>query len=179
MAGSPEVKALGGQVDAEPPRSDHPRGQTTRRAVARANGLVAEMGSRVKMICGIKWRCQGFLSSTRWPGPTWKNWGKHMLGLPAEAEGGNSGEFSSESPEGLTGQAGWSLNAKDRPYNRLRREMGRRQSDRRKGSISDEGWDNITQLERGPLGPGRVVELEGPHTEVGEPLPRRRLLRLE
>jgi len=45
MAGSPEVKALGGQVDAEPPRSDHPRGQTTRRAVARANGLVVEIGS--------------------------------------------------------------------------------------------------------------------------------------
>ena len=60
MAGSPEVKALGGQVDAEPPRSDHPRGQTTRRAVARANGLVAETGSRVKMICGVIGDAKGF-----------------------------------------------------------------------------------------------------------------------
>ena len=34
--------------------------------------------------------------------PVWKNWGTHVLGLPAEAKGGNPGEYSSESPEGLT-----------------------------------------------------------------------------
>ena len=44
-AGSPEVKAPGGQVDTEPPRSGQHRGQATRRAVAKANGLNAEIGS--------------------------------------------------------------------------------------------------------------------------------------
>ena len=39
MAGSPEVKALGDQVDTEPPRSDQPGGRATRRAVAQANGM--------------------------------------------------------------------------------------------------------------------------------------------
>jgi hypothetical protein len=91
-------------------------------------------------------------------------------------EGGNSGESSSESPEGLAGQAGWSLNAKDRPYNRVVREVGRRRSDWRMGSISEEGWDNITQLERGPLGPGGVVEVADQHVEAGESVSQRRCL---
>jgi hypothetical protein len=94
-------------------------------------------------------------------------------------EGGNSGESSSESPEGLTGQAGWSLNAKDRPYNRLVRERGRRRSDWRMGSISEEGWDNITQLERGPLGTGGVVKVADLHVEAGESVSLKRRLRPE
>jgi hypothetical protein len=48
--GSPDVKAPGGQVDSEPPRSGQHRGQATRRAVAKANGLIAEMGPRMKLI---------------------------------------------------------------------------------------------------------------------------------
>src|SRR3954447_10182406 len=48
--GSPDVKAPGGQVDSEPLRSGQHRGQATRRAVAKANGLTAEMGPRTKLI---------------------------------------------------------------------------------------------------------------------------------
>ena len=44
-AGSPDVKALDGQVGSEPPRSGQHRGQATRRAVTKANGLNAEIGS--------------------------------------------------------------------------------------------------------------------------------------
>jgi len=94
-------------------------------------------------------------------------------------EGGNSGESSSESPEGLSGQAGLSLNAKDRPYNRVVREVGRRRADWRMGSISEEGWDNTTHLERGPLGPGGVVEVADWHAEAGESVSLRRRLRPE
>jgi hypothetical protein len=43
-AGSPEVKALDGQVGTEPLRSGQHRGQATRRAVTKANGLNAEIG---------------------------------------------------------------------------------------------------------------------------------------
>jgi len=43
--GSPEVKAPGGQVGSEPLRSGQHRGQATRRAAAKANGLIAEIGS--------------------------------------------------------------------------------------------------------------------------------------
>src|SRR5208282_1701533 len=49
-AGSPDVKALDGQVGAEPLRSGQHRGQATRRAVAKANGLNAEIGTRTKLI---------------------------------------------------------------------------------------------------------------------------------
>ncbi len=43
-AGSPDVQAPGGQVGLEPPWSGQHRGQAIRRAVAKANGLNAEMG---------------------------------------------------------------------------------------------------------------------------------------
>ena len=48
--GSPDVKAPGGQAGIEPPRSGQSRGQTSRRAVAKANGRTAEIGSRTKLI---------------------------------------------------------------------------------------------------------------------------------
>ena len=48
--GSPEVKALDGQVGTEPLRSGQHRGQATRRAVAKANGSNAEIGYRTKLI---------------------------------------------------------------------------------------------------------------------------------
>jgi hypothetical protein len=49
-AGSPEVQALGGQAGIELSRSGQPRGRTTRRAVAKANGLTVERSFRMKLI---------------------------------------------------------------------------------------------------------------------------------
>jgi hypothetical protein len=47
-AGSPDVKALGGRVGSEPLRSDQHRGRATRRAVAKANGISAEIANRLE-----------------------------------------------------------------------------------------------------------------------------------
>ena len=46
------------------------------------------------------------------------------------------------------------MNAEDRVYNRQGREVRRSSPDWRMRSPSDEGWDNITHPERGPLGSG-------------------------
>ena len=100
-AGSPDVQAPGGQVGLEPPRSGQHRGQAIRRAVAKANGLNAEMGARTKLIQAEYWRCQEFLPSTRWPVPMRKDGAVPVSDLPAEVEGGNPGEPSSKSSEGL------------------------------------------------------------------------------
>ena len=100
-AGSPDVQAPGGQVGLEPPRSGQHRGQAIRRAVAKANGLNAEMGPRTKLIQAEYWRCQEFLLSTRWPVPMRKDGAVPVSDLPAEVEGGNPGEPSSKSSEGL------------------------------------------------------------------------------
>ena len=100
-AGSPDVKAPGGRVDFEPPRSGQHRGRATGRAVARANGLTAEMGPRTKLIQAEHRRCQGFLPSTRWPVPARKDGAVPVSDLPADVEGGNPGEPGSESSEGL------------------------------------------------------------------------------
>ena len=99
--GSPDVKAPGGQVDSEPLRSGQHRGQATRRAVAKANGRIAEMGPRTKLIQAEHRRCQGCLPSTRWPVPTRTDGARPASDLPADVEGGNPGEPSSESSEGL------------------------------------------------------------------------------
>ncbi len=72
-AGSPDVQAPGGQVGLEPPWSGQHRGQAIRRAIAKANGLNAEMGPRTKLIQAEYWRCQEFLPSTRWPVPMRKD----------------------------------------------------------------------------------------------------------
>jgi len=100
-AGSPDVKAPGGRVDFEPPRSGQHRGRATGRAVARANGLTAEMGPRTKLIQAEHRRCQECLPSTRWPVPARKDGAVPVSDLPADVEGGNPGEPSSESSEGL------------------------------------------------------------------------------
>ena len=100
-AGSPDVQAPDGQVGLEPPRSGQHRGQAIRRAVAKANGLNAEMGPRTKLIQAEYWRCQEFLPSTRWPVPMRKDGAVPVSDLPAEVEGGNPGEPSSKSSEGL------------------------------------------------------------------------------
>ena len=100
-AGSPDVQAPDGQVGLEPPRSGQHRGQAIRRAVAKANGLNAEMGPRTKLIQAEYWRCQEFLPSTRWPVPMRKDGAVPVSDLPAKVEGGNPGEPSSKSSEGL------------------------------------------------------------------------------
>ena len=100
-AGSPDVQAPDGQVGLEPPRSGQHRGQAIRRAVAKANGLNAEMGPRTKLIQAEYWRCQEFLLSTRWPVPMRKDGAVPVSDLPAEVEGGNPGKPSSKSSEGL------------------------------------------------------------------------------
>jgi hypothetical protein len=64
-------------------------------------------------------------------------------------------------------QAGGSLNAKDRLYNQQSWEMRRRSPDWRMRSASEEGRDNTTLLERGPLGSGGTSNVKGPHTEAG------------
>src|SRR5712692_6211629 len=60
-AGSPDVQALGGQTGVELSRSGQPRGQTTRRAVAKANGLTAEISFRMKLIQAGYWSAKSFL----------------------------------------------------------------------------------------------------------------------
>src|SRR5262249_25804748 len=100
-AGSPDVEALDGRVDSEPSRSGQHRGQATRRAVAKANGLIAEMGPRTQLIQAEHRRCQDFLPSRRWPVPMRKDGAMPVSDLPAAVEGGNPGEPSSESSEGL------------------------------------------------------------------------------
>jgi hypothetical protein len=65
------------------------------------NGLIAEIGYRTKLIQAEYWRCQEFFLSTRWPMPMRKNGAVPVSDLPAEFEGGNPGEPSSKSSEGL------------------------------------------------------------------------------
>lgn len=37
------------------------------------------------------------------------------------------------------------------------------------GSVSDDGWDNITQQERGPQGPGEIAQVTVPYSDAGVP----------
>src|SRR5262249_56536934 len=77
------------------------RGQTSRRAVAKANGLTAEISFRTKLIQAGYTECQELPPFTRWPVPMRKKWGYARIGLPADVEDGNSGQSCSESSEGL------------------------------------------------------------------------------
>ena len=80
----------------------------------------------------------------------------HLTGgdRPAEVEGGNSEQFSSESPEGvLLGQDDPGM-PKTGPITVGWREVERRAADWRMRPPSDDGRDNITRLERGPQGSG-------------------------
>jgi hypothetical protein len=57
--------------------------------------------------------------------------------------------------------------------------MKRRSPDWRMRSPSDEGRDNRTLLERGPLGSGGTGSATGPHTEAGSLAGERASRRLE
>ena len=59
------------------------------------------------------------------------------------------------------------MKAKDRVYNQPGWEMRRRSPDWRMRSGSEEGRDNRTLLERGPLGSGGTSNVKGPHFEAG------------
>ena len=58
------------------------------------------MGPRVKLIGGMIGVAKGFLPLPDGQRLVRKNWGARAR-LPAEAEGGNPGEYSRESPEGV------------------------------------------------------------------------------
>jgi hypothetical protein len=59
--------------------------------------------------------------------------------------------------------------AKDRLYNRRCRELRRRSPDRRMGSVSDDGADTTTVLERGPQDPGDIDKTTVPYSDAGAP----------
>jgi hypothetical protein len=80
--GSPDVKAPGGQVDSEPLRSGQHRGQATRRAVAKANGLTAEMGPRTKLIQAEQSEMPRVSSLYSMASADADGWGKARVGSP-------------------------------------------------------------------------------------------------
>jgi hypothetical protein len=103
------MKLICGHLGAAKGLSLRPDGQCrcgrteNRRAVAKANERVAESHTRMKLICGHLGAAKGL--SLRPDGQC--RCGRteaHVSGLPAEAEGGNPGKYSSESPEGLGGR---------------------------------------------------------------------------
>ena len=65
------------------------------------------------------------------------------------------------------------MNLKDRLYNREVREVRRRSPHWRMRSPSEEGRDNITHPERGPLGTGGDALAGDPHTLAGYSVLRR------
>ena len=132
---------------------DQPRRLAIRRAVARANGLIAEIPPSAELVAGYS-ECQAFPFPTRWPALVRKELGSARIGLPAEVEGGNSEQFSSESPGGvLLGQDDPGM-PRTGPITVGWREVERRAADWRMRPASDDGRDNITRPERGPQGSG-------------------------
>jgi hypothetical protein len=81
-AGSPEVKALDGQVGTEPLRSGQHRGQATRRAVAKANGSNAEIGYRTKLIQAEYLEMPRVFSLYSMASADAEEWGSARVGSP-------------------------------------------------------------------------------------------------
>ena len=159
-------------------RSDQPRRRATRRAVARANERAVEIGSPRGADCGSIGAAKGFF-----PLPDGQRWYGRMGVCTYQTPGGSCRRQSwtvQEQKSGRCGdQAGGSSNAKDRFYNQPCWEVRRRSSDWRMRSPSDEGRDNTTLLERGPLGSGGTSRTKGPHTEAGSLVGERASRRLE
>ena len=80
--GSPDVKAPGGQMDSEPSRSGQHRGQATRRAVAKANGRIAEMGPRMKLIQAERAEMPRVSSLYSMASADAQGWGSARVGSP-------------------------------------------------------------------------------------------------
>ena len=72
---SPDVNVLKGGRETP----DQPRRLAIRRAVARANGLIAETPPSVELVAGYS-ECQAFPSPTRWPVLVRKDWEVHASG---------------------------------------------------------------------------------------------------
>jgi hypothetical protein len=167
MGGSPEVKALGGRefvfLFGSAQRASNQEGRSESERIRRRN-----LVPRVKLICGT-------VGEAKWFPPF----------HDGQCRGGSTGISTSrisrrklkaailESTAVKVRKVWWpGRNAKDRPYNRHCREVGRRRPDRRMGSASEEGWDNITQHERGPQGPGEFAKAPVPYFDAGVPLGR-------
>ena len=148
-AESPDVNVL--KRGRETP--DQPRRQAIRRAVARANGLIAEIPPSVELVAGYS-ECQAFPSPTRWPELVRKELGRARIRLPAEVEGGNSEQLSRESPEGVLLRQDDPGMPRTGPITAGWREVERRAADWRMRPASEDGRDNTTRLERGPQGSG-------------------------
>ena len=148
-AESPDVNVL--KRGRETP--DQPGRQAIRRAVARANGLIAEIPPSVELVAGYS-ECQAFPSPTRWPVLVRKELGRARIRLPAEVEGGNSEQLSRESPEGVLLRQDDPGMPRTGPITAGWREVERRAADWRMRPASEDGRDNTTRLERGPQGSG-------------------------
>ena len=148
-AESPDVNVL--KRGRETP--DQPRRQAIRRAVARANGLIAEIPPSVELVAGYS-ECQAFPSPTRWSELVRKELGRARIRLPAEVEGGNSEQLSRESPEGVLLRQDDPGMPRTGPITAGWREVERRAADWRMRPASEDGRDNTTRLERGPQGSG-------------------------
>ena len=143
-------------MDTEPRRSDQPGGRATRRAVARANGLSAEKHLPREADCGIVGVAEGICHLRDGQSRCGRQLRSTHRGS-RRIEGGNPGKYCSESPEGVEVGQDDPMNVKDRAYNRQNREVARRSPHWRMRSSSDDRRDNITRLERGPLGAGGCV----------------------
>ena len=166
-SGSPEVNVLGGRGTELFPKPDQPGGLANRRAVAKANGSSDEKAIPHEADLRGNRSCQeSRLYSMARAGAEGTEKSTHRGSR--RIEGGNSGKYSSESSEGVEVGQDDPLNVKDRVYNRRCREMRRRSPHWRMRSPSDEGRNNITRPERGPLGTGGDAAAGGPHTEADE-----------
>ena len=86
----------------EPLRSGQHRGQATRRAAAKANGLIAEIGSPHEAdSSGAIGDAKSFFPLLDGQCRRGRMGQMPASDLPADVEGGNPGEPSSESSEGL------------------------------------------------------------------------------
>ena len=69
-------------MGSEPLRSGQHRGQATRRAVAKANGLIAEMGPRMKLIQAEQSEMPRVSSLYSMASADAEGWGKDRVGSP-------------------------------------------------------------------------------------------------
>jgi hypothetical protein len=161
MTGSPEVKVPGGQglsLSRSAQGASNQEGRSESERISRRN-----RGTRVKLICGgvgeAKWFLRSHDGQCRYGRTGARTYRISRRKLKAAIL---------ESTAVKVRKVWWpGRNAKDRLYNRHRREVGRRRPDWRMGSASDDGWDNITQHERGPQGPGELAEATVPYSDAG------------
>ena len=156
---SPDVKASGGRGDLEPLRSGQPseasnqKGRSESERTSRRKQAPHEADSsghlelpRVFLLCPMASADTEELRRTYW--------GSRRKLKAAILES------TAVKVRKVWGAGRMALECQDRRYNRRSREVRRSSSDWRMRSPSDEGWDNITHPERGPLGSGGCVPAE-------------------